>query len=72
MLNKKFLRLHNAENNTVVIVSVDAITVLDTDEMNDGRIVSTIYVDADLKEFSVNETPEKIYSMILELDKASE
>lgn len=66
---KKFLRLHNASNNSVVIVSLDTIDIIDTDTTDDGRIVSTLYTSSDIKEFSVNETPEKIYTMIEELNK---
>ena len=66
---KKFLRLHNASNNSVVIVSLDVIDIIDTDTAYDGRIVSTLYTNSDIKEFSVNETPEKIYTMIEELNK---
>ncbi len=66
---KKFLRLHNASNNSVVVVSLDAIDIIDTDTTDDGRIVSTLYTSSDIKEFSVNETPEKIYTMIEELNK---
>ena len=76
-MNKaRFIRLHNAENNTVVILNVNSITLIDTDEAPsvDGkgkRLVSTIYTNSnsDVKEFSVNETPEKIYDMISALDK---
>ena len=66
---KKFLRLHNASNNSVVVVSLDTIDIIDTDTTDDGRIVSTLYTSSDIKEFSVNETPEKIYTMIEELNK---
>ena len=66
---KKFLRLHNASNNSVVIVSLDVIDIIDTDTAYDGRIVATLYTNSDIKEFSVNETPEKIYTMIEELNK---
>lgn len=61
----KFLRLHNAENNTVVIVNVDTIAVIDSDTYND-RVVSTMYLrkDSDLDSFKVNESPEKIFEMI--------
>ncbi len=66
---KKFLRLHNASNNSVVVVSLDTIDIIDTDTTDDGRVVSTLYTSSDIKEFSVNETPEKIYTMIEELNK---
>ena len=67
----KFIRLHNAENNTVVIVNVEHISLIDTDEFstkNGTRIVSTISMSAgsDIDDFSVNESPEKIYEMITE------
>ena len=61
----KFLRLHNAESNTVVIVNVDTIAVIDSDTYNE-RVVSTVYLlkDSDLESFKVNESPEKIFEMI--------
>lgn len=65
--NKKFIRLHNAENNSVVVVNVDCIDIVDTDEKN-GRLVSTIYTSSDIKEFSVNESPEKIFTMLEEMN----
>lgn len=66
----KFIRLHNVENNTVVIINIDVICIIDTDEYN-GRIVSVIYTNssANMEDFKVNETPEKIYSMIEEITK---
>ena len=67
--NKTFLRLHNVSNNSVVVVSLDTIDIIDTDVTDDGRVVSTLYTNSDIKEFSVNETPEKIYTMIEELNK---
>jgi len=70
-MNKtKFIRLHNSDNNTVVVVNVERIAVIDTDEV-DKRIVSTIYMDttSSIKEFHVNETAEKIYSIIEEMNK---
>ena len=51
---KKFLRLHNASNNSAVIVSLDVIDIIDTDTAPDDRIVSTLYTNSDIKEFSVN------------------
>lgn len=69
-MKKKFIRLHNAENNTVVILNVDKISIIDTNEIN-GRTCSVIYMDAssDIQEFNINETPEKIFTMIEELNK---
>lgn len=70
-MNKmKFIRLHNAENNTVVVINIEHICVIDTDEVG-GRTVSTIYMDtvSSIQDFQVNETPEKIYAMIEEINK---
>ena len=67
----KFIRLHNAKNNTVVLINTDMISLVDTDELvmpgkKEPKLVSTIYTHSasDVKEFSVNETPEKIYEML--------
>ena len=66
----KFIRLHNAENNSVVIVNVDSISLIDTDEV-DGKICSLIYLNSssDVDKFNVNESPEKIFDMISSLNK---
>ena len=65
MYNPKFIRLHNSENNTVVVINIGSIALIDADEEN-GRPVSVIYMnnECDVKEFNVNETPEKIYAEI--------
>jgi hypothetical protein len=70
MNKERFIRLHNAENNTVVVINIKHIALIDTDEVNE-RIVSVIYLEntCDVKEFNVNETPEKIYTMIEEIQK---
>ena len=36
---KKFLRLHNASNNSVVVVSLDTIDIIDTDTTDDCKLV---------------------------------
>ena len=66
-----FIRLHNCENNTVVILDLNRVVCIDTDEVTSGpkgdkRTVSKIYLDSttDIEEFQVNESPEKIYEMI--------
>lgn len=70
MANTKFIRLHNAENNTVVIINIEHIVVIDTNEIG-NRTVSIVYLDerAGIQEFNINETPEKIFTMIEEMDK---
>ena len=70
-MNKlKFIRLHNADNNTVVVINVEHICVIDTNEVG-GRTVSIIYMDtvSSIQEFNVNETPEKIFTMIEDINK---
>ena len=67
----KFIRLHNSENNTVVLINTNIITIVDTDEYNDdgkARIVSRIYTDnsTNIDDFQVNESPEKIFEMMKE------
>lgn len=63
---KKFIRLHNSNNNTVIIVSLEDIILVDTDTDSEEKTVSRIYLknSSDLESFTVNETPEKIYGMI--------
>jgi len=66
----KFIRLHNSENNSVVIVNVNSIVLIDTDEVA-GKVCSLVYLDSssDLDKFNVNESPEKIFDMISSLNK---
>ena len=68
-----FIRLHNASNNSVVIVNVNNIVCIDTDENEYNRIVSEIVLSdaSDLENFYVNESPEKIYDMIEKLRETS-
>jgi len=68
-----FIRLHNASNNSVVIVNVNNIVCIDTDETEYKRIVSEIVLSdaSDLESFYVNESPEKIYEMIEKLRESS-
>ena len=66
----KFLRLHNCENNSVVIVDMNRVACIDTTTHKD-RNVSTLYLDntSDIEEFQVNESPEKIFEMLNESNK---
>ncbi len=69
-MKNKFIRLHTSENNNVVIVNVDSISIIDSNN-KDGKNRSTIYTDSstNMEEFTVNESPEKIYTMLEELYK---
>ena len=70
-----FIRLHNADTNSVLIVNVNQISLVDTDTISgrDGseRTVARVFmsVDSDVKDFKVNESPERIWEMINELKK---
>ena len=69
MNEKKFLKLHSSDDNTVIIVRVDEIILIYTDTA-DGSKVTTVYLDNEsIEAITVNETPEKIYTMIEELNK---
>lgn len=69
-MKNKFLRLHNANDNSVVIVNIESISIIDSDK-DSGKSNSIIYTNssANMDEFSVNESPEKIYTMLEELYK---
>ena len=69
-MKNKFIRLHNTNDNSVVIVNIDAIRVIDT-KIDKGKTTSMIYTDTstNMDEFSVNESPEKIYTMLDEIYK---
>lgn len=61
----KFIRLHNADDNSVVIINIENVAVIDS-VTKDKRVVSRVYFtkDGDIDPFDVNETPEKIFEMI--------
>lgn len=65
-MKKNFLRLHSTETNTVLILNAELIAVIDTETGSNGKICSKIFLknDAEINEFTVNETPEKIYDMM--------
>ena len=65
-----FIKLHNYENNTPIGIAVDSISVIFTTSTSKGngpemRMLSNVYftVDTNIKNFYVNETPEKIAQM---------
>ena len=70
MNEKKFLKLHSSDDNTVIIVRVDEIILIYTDTA-DGSKVTTVYLDNEsIEAITVNETPEKIYQFILDINNA--
>lgn len=68
MNKKKFLRLHSSDDNTVIIICVNEIILIYTDTVN-GNKVTTVYFDNEtIESITVNETPEKIYQFILDMN----
>lgn len=67
-MKNNFIRLHNADNNTVIIINIDHIVMVDSDTSKE-KLSGLVYMDntTGVDEFNVNETPEKIYSMIEEM-----
>ena len=60
----KFIRLHNTNDNSVIVINKESIILIDSNVEND-RVVSTIYIEG-LEPLNVNETPEKIFVMLEE------
>lgn len=68
MNKKKFLKLHLSDDNTVVVICVNEIILIYTDTVN-GNKVTTVYFDnEEIESITVNETPEKIYQFILDMN----
>ena len=68
MNKKKFLKLHSSDDNTVIIICVNEIILIYTDTV-DGNKVTTVYFDNEtIESITVNETPEKIYQFILDMN----
>lgn len=68
MNKKKFLKLHLSDDNTVVVICVNEIILIYTDAVN-GNKVTTVYFDnEEIESITVNETPEKIYQFILDMN----
>lgn len=68
MNKKKFLKLHLSDDNTVVVICVNEIILIYTDTVN-GNKVTTVYFDNEtIESITVNETPEKIYQFILDMN----
>ena len=68
MNKKKFLKLHSSDDNTVIIIRVNEIILIYTYTVN-GNKVTTVYFDNEtIESITVNETPEKIYQFILDMN----
>lgn len=68
MNNERFLKLHDADDNKVVIVSQNMITLCQG-QNKDGKRYTIVFINTDaINSVTVNEAPEKIYQL---LDEAS-
>jgi len=68
-VKKYFIKLHNAETNLTLYLNCEEIHLIDTAKVND-KSCSIIYTNENsIEKIVVNETPEKIYSMIEEYYK---
>ncbi len=62
MSTNKFLKLHSKEDNSVIIIRINKISIVCTEDK-----VTTVYFDDDnIDSITVNETPEKIYQNIID------
>lgn len=68
MVKNNFIRLHNSNDNSVIIINIDHIVMVDSDTSKE-KLTGLVYMDntTGIDEFNVNETPEKIYGMIEEM-----
>lgn len=65
---KQFIKLHNSNDNTIIIVNSSKIDLIDTEWSDDrNRFISHIYLNSNsVSDFHVNETAEKIFQMLNE------
>lgn len=62
---KKFIRLHNSNDNSVVIVNVEQIVCIDSKSEGNKNLGEVYLKDcSDMDSFTTNESPEKIFEML--------
>lgn len=61
---KIFIKLHNANDNSPVIISAEEITYIDSQIYEDRKVSEVKLKDPDVDTFLVNETPERIKELI--------
>jgi len=61
--NDRYLRLHNADDNTVIIIPTDEIIYVNTKTDDSGEYTTIGMCSLD-SEVAVNETPDKIYNIV--------
>jgi SpoVK/Ycf46/Vps4 family AAA+-type ATPase len=69
-MNKaRFLRLHDADDNSVIILAQTMITLCQAQMNEFGRKHTLIYINGeDINSITVNESPEKIYQLFEDND----
>ena len=69
-LAKSFLKLHNSDTNLVTYINIEFVNIIDTVRCEERKCCSKIYLSENaIDAFVVNETPERIYTMIEEYYK---
>lgn len=68
MNKKKFLKLHSSDDNTVIIICVNEIILIYTDTVNSNKVTTVYFDNETIESITVNETPEKIYQFILDMN----
>lgn len=68
MSKNKFIKLHSKEDNSVIIARISKISLVTTDNDYSGKMTTVYFDDENIDSIIVNETPEKIYQNIVELD----
>lgn len=62
MSNNKFLKLHSKEDNSVIIMRINKISIVCVED----KVTTVYFDDENIDSITVNETPEKIYQNIID------
>ena len=65
MNETRFLKLHDADDNSVIILAQTMITLCQAQQGDNGHKYTLIYINGeDINSITVNEAPEKIYQLM--------
>jgi hypothetical protein len=65
MNETRFLKLHDADDNSVIILAQTMITLCQAQQDGNGHKHTLIYINSeDINSITVNEAPEKIYQLL--------
>lgn len=62
-----FLKLHSKEDNSVIIIRINKISIVCVED----KVTTVYFDDENIDSITVNETPEKIYQNIIDLDNTN-